>query len=1054
MYTRKISGYRALLAVLVALIISGSIGAARISAQTTKATVLGTVKDEGGSIIPGATVKVKSLENGLSRDVVADEEGRYRVSELLPGNYEVRCEHSGFGAEVRTGIILTVGREAVVDLILKVGDVKEEAVVKADAAQVETNSSDVSYLVNQRQIQDLPLNGRDVLQLATLINGVVTTAPNAADPTEIGPGRTLLSVNGARINGNAYFLDGTETVDGFGNSPGGLGGGFLGVDALQEFEVLTANYSAEYGQGGGAIINAVTKSGTNSFHGTGYEFLRNSALDARNFFNADKLSFKRNQFGGSAGGPIIKNKTFFFVNYEGLRQSEGGSGIFFVPSPAARLGNLTTGHVNIPASTMPYVNLYPAGNGPIDGDTQVYRRDFPSVVGENFFVTRIDHKLTDKHSLFGRYTFDDSTASQLSGVITNLNLANRNQFVTLEEQWIASPRALNTVRFGFSRSNFADQIGFSNPAAENLSFIPGHPMGAFSVSGVSPLRGALEAGEHYLLNTYEVSDQFIYNVGAHSLKFGGLVRRFQLNADSPLVPDGLFLYFGGLPSFLSGQPALEYASPPGASYYRGIRQSLFGFYVQDDWKVRSNLTLNLGLRYEPISTPSEANNQLANLRVLTDPAPTLGAPFIKNPSKHNFGPRAGFAWDPWGDGKWSVRGGFGVFYSAILPMQYRFEISNEPPYASLNLFPAIFPDGYSQNINNPIPLPALLWAMQYNAKQPTIYQWNLSLQHQFGESMVVTVGYVGSRGNHLETGMNVNLNQDFTLVNGQKFFTPGGQTLNPNFSAITYVDFNADSWYHGLQLSATKRYSHGIQFQASYTYAKSLDTASETDTVYQSSFGASAQDPFNLPADKGLSAFDVRHNFVANVVWDLPFGPGHKLGANATGGFRKLIEGWQASGIFNARSGFPFSVGLGMDQAGSGTNNSASQRPNVAPGHSYSSDITGNPNGYVDPAGFVLQPAGFYGNAGRDTLVGPGLWVFDFSLVKRTSITERLKTEFRFEAFNIFNHTNFANPNNANLVVFSGVDAQGNGVVPQNFGQLTSTATSSRQLQFGLKFIW
>jgi hypothetical protein len=1043
------------LALIASLVFSPIYLTRVVSGQTTRATVLGIVKDEKGASISKSKVAVKNVDTGLTREAAADDEGRYRVSELPPGIYEVRAEHQGFAPELRSGIDLTVGRDAVVDFTLKVGGVQESAIIVGDAPLIDTTSSAVGFLVNTKQIEELPLNGRDVLQLATLNNGVISTGATAVGQAETGPGRTLLSVNGGRIDFNTYYLDGTQAVDGFGNSPGGLGGGFLGVDALREFEVLTSNYSAEYAQAGGAVINAVTKSGTNDIHGTAFEFLRNSALDARNFFNANKLPFKRNQFGGSVGGPIVKNKTFFFANYEGLRRSEESSGIFFVPSPAARAGKLTTGQIAIPASVVSYVNLYPAGNGPIQGDTQVFRRDANATANEDFFVTRIDHTISPKHSMFGRYEFDGSSLGQPSGVITNQNLANRNQFVTLEEQWLISPRALNTIRAGYSRGNFGYVTAFDEPVDSSLGFIPGHPMGAFNLGGVSPLRGALEANERYVLNTPEVSDQLIYNRGSHSLKIGGVIRRYQLNADSPLLPDGIFLYFGGLGSFLAGKPGIELAAQPGTNFYRGIRETLFGLYVQDDWKVRSNLTLNLGLRYEPTSTPNEANGKLANLRAATDAKPTVGEPFILNPSKHNFAPRVGFAWDVTGSGKWSVRAGFGAFYAEILPMKYRFEMSNQPPFANLLFLPGIFPNGFQVSVNNPIPAPGLLWFMQNKAEQPTVYQWNFNVQHQVGDSLTLTAGYVGSRGVHLSTGGEINIRTDSQIVNGQKFFpASGGTKLNPHFGMMQFLAFRADSKYNGLQLSATKRYSHGVLVQAQYTFSRSIDDASSNDSVFQSQFGSSPQDPFNIAGERGLSSFDIRHNFVANLLWDLPIGPSHSLGGSSKGFEGKLLGGWQLGGILSVRSGFPFTLGLGIDRARNGISNVQSQRPNVVPGRSASSSLTGNPNGFVDSTAFQLQPEGFYGNLGRNTEIGPGLRSLDFAVQKKTSITERLKTEFRFEAFNITNHTNFANPLATNLVIFDSVNPNGTGHVPQNFGQLTATATSSRQLQFGLKFIW
>ncbi|HET9533003.1 MAG TPA: TonB-dependent receptor, partial [Blastocatellia bacterium] len=790
--------------------------------------------------------------------------------------------------------------------------------------------------------------------------------------------------------------------------------------------------------------------------------------DARNFFNAEKLPFKRNQFGGSLGGPILQNSTFFFFNYEGLRRREGTSTIFNVPSPAAREGRLTTGQVMINPRVRPYLALYPLPNGAISGDTGIYRRDFDERTNEDFVTARIDHKIGDKHSIFGRYTFDDSDLRKVSSVIIDQVLASRNQFFTFEEQTVFTPRALNSVRLGFSRTNFASQFPFIVPVAPELTFVPGQPMGAFSLQGISELRPALAAPRSFVLNTYEINDQFIYNRGAHSLKLGGLVRWYQMNADSALVPDGVYVYGGGLAPFLRGTPQVLFVPSPGTDFYRNIRQMLFGFYVQDDWKVRPNLTLNLGLRYEPISTPDEATGRVANLRNFTDPVPTVGDPFIDNPSKRNFGPRIGFAYDPSGEGTWAIRGGAGVFYAAIRPMQYRFAMSNQPPFTRLVVLPGVnfatgesfFPDSYRLFINSPLPFPGLLWLMEHDAEQPTVYQWNANVQRQVTKDFVVSAGYVGSRGVHLLTNATSNVRTDFQIVNGQKFYPDiGGGTqaarFNPAFGAMQLLAFNGDSYYHGLQLLATKRYSSGLQFQAAYTYSKSIDVGSATESVFTNgASGGDFQDPLAPGLDKALSDFDNRHNFVANFLWDLPLGKGRAVGGGVTGVADKLISGWSAGGIVNLRSGFPFSLALGFDRARNGIDNVQSQRPNVAPGRDYDSAITGDPNRFVDPTAFELQPAGFYGNAGRNALEGPDLRVFDFSLIKRTPITERVNTEFRAEVFNIFNHTNFSPPDAASRVIFNGVDAAGRGVVPASFGQLTRTSTSSRQIQFGLKIIW
>ncbi len=1039
------------------------------TAQTTKATVLGTVTDEKGAVVTKAKIIVKNLDTNLVRETTSDEAGRYRIPELAVGQYEVTGEGQGFRAQVHRGIELTVGREVVVDFTLRVGNVQDRVVIEGDATLVETTSSAVKYLVNRRQIEELPLNGRDVLQLATLQNGVVSTTSIGDTQENVGPGTTRLIVNGSRLDSNIYYLDGTDTTDAFGYSPGGMGGGFLGVDALQEFQVLTSSYSAEFGVGGGAIVNAVTKSGSNEFHGTAFEFLRHSALDARNFFNAQKLPFKRNQFGGSLGGPLIKDRTFFFFNYEGLRRREGISNIYIVPSPAARAGNLTTGQITVAQSVLPYLALYPLPNGPISGDTGTFRRDVNESTNEDFFTVRLDHKLTDKHSLFGRYTFDDSDLRKAAdtSVILDQVLTSRNQYVTLEGQSVFSARAVNTLRFSFSRNNFASDFPFIVPVPASLSFVPGQPMGAFSLQGLSSLRDSLAAPRRFVLNNFEISNQFIYNRGAHALKFGGLAHRYQLNADSTLVPDGVYVYGGGVRPFLTATPLVLFVPFPGTNFYRGIRQTLFGFYVQDDWKARPNLTINLGLRYEPISSPTEVNGKVANLRNFTDRATTPGDPFIENPSKRSFAPRLGFAWDPSGDGKWSVRAGFGVFNASLRPMQYRFAMSNQPPFGRLVVLPGInfqtgasfFPNSYSLFINNPLPNPELLWIMQFEAKQPTVYRWNLNLERELSKNLIVSAGYVGSRGIHLLTNASSNVRIDFQIVNGQRFYPQIGSTqaarFNPNFGAMQIVAFNGDSYYNGLQFSATKRYSSGLQFQMTYTFSKSIDVGSATESVFTNgATGGDFQDPLAPGTDKSLSDFDIRHNFVGNFLWELPFGKGRKYGGSLSGAAGKIVSGWGFGGILNLRSGFPFVVTLGFDRARNGIDNVQSQRPDLAPGRTSASAITGDPNRYVDPTAFQLQPAGFYGNLGRNTLKGPNLRSFDFSILKKTAITERINTELRVEFFNVFNITNFSPPNATSRVVFNAADSSGRGVVPGNFGQLTRTSVNSRQIQFGLKIRW
>jgi outer membrane receptor protein involved in Fe transport len=1034
------------------------------AAQTTKATILGAVHDEQGNVVSKAKITAKNLDTGIPRDTTTDMEGRYRLSELPLGRYEISVQREGFRLVVQQGIELSVGREAVIDFKLNVGNVTEKVVINQDASLVDTTNSALGNLVNTRQIEQLPLNGRDVLQLATLENGVISTTGTTGLQSDVGPGTTRLAINGGRLEFNAFLLDGTETADAFGYSPGGLGGGFLGVDALREFQVLTSNYSAEFGHAGGAVINAVTKSGTNMIHGTAFEFLRNRELDSRNFFdrNPNKLPFQRNQFGGSLGGPVIKDRAFLFGSFEGLRRRQGVPSIFSVPSPAAKQGNLTSGTVPVAPSVMPYLALYPNPNGPITGDTGIFTRNFKERTNEDFFTVRADYKLGGGQSLAGRYTIDDSDLTKVGGLIQNLVLNNRNQYVSLEEQAIVGSRGVNSLRGTYNRSNFNSDYRFVDlngnvinlPAS--LGFIPGQRMGGFSIGGVAALRELLSDTRSFVLNQFEVNDQFIYNVGAHSIKIGGSVRRYQLNGDSATLRDGAFFFGqGGFAQFLSGRPDFLFATVPGTDFTRGIRQSLFSLYLQDDWRATRRLTLNLGVRYEPISTPTDNNGKVANLRNITDAAPTKGDPFIDNPSYTNVAPRVGLAYDVFGDGKTSLRAAAGVFYSAILPMRYRFEMSNQPPFAQLSVFIGAFPTAFT----NPVfVVPAgVIAPIEFDAEQPTIYQWNLNIQRELGRDLVLSAGYVGSRGVNLETRYSLNVRKDFQIVNGQKFFPPGvnGPKVNPNFASLNLHDFSADSYYHALQLNLTKRFSYGLQFETAYTLSKSIDTASATESVFSNgALGSFRQDPFDSRGQRGLSDFDTRNNFVANFLYDLPFGKGQRYGGSIDGVAGKLIGGWSTGGIVNLRSGFPFNVSLGFDRVGSGIDNPQYLRPNLAPGKKIEDAITGDPSAFVDPSFFQLQPAGFYGNSPRNALRGPNLKTFDMTLTKRTAITERLRTEFRFEAFNLFNRANFAPPNAVNRVIYTNVDANGNPVLNPTFGQLTNTAAFERQLQFGLKLLW
>ena len=1039
-------------------------------AQTISGTIFGNVTDPSGAVVPGVTITIKNLDTGTTRTILTDGEGRYRVTALPVGSYEVKAAREGFGEALRTGIELTVGREASVDFQLQVGQLNEQIRVSSEAPLIDQTRPAITALVNERTIREYPLNGRDLFQLTTLQTGVTNTAGITASSIgssaiDTGPGTTKIAVNGARITANNFLLDGSIVNDAFNNTPGGVTGNFTGVDTLREFEILTNTYSAEYAVGGGAIVNAVTKSGTNQFHGTVFEFLRNSALDARNFFDTgDVPPFKRNQFGGSIGGPIKTNKTFFFGSYEGMRQNLGVSRRFAVPTAAKRA-------IAAP-SVKPYVDLYPLPNGPeLGGGTAFYIRNATDNAVDNFFTMRVDHQFSAKDSIFARYSFDDSNVDQATQLIQNEVTAGRNQYVTIGEDHIFSPRLLNTFRFGYNRSFIRGDTPYAVDIPASLSWIPGQPLGTFfGINEIAPLGNNLFTPRFFAYNHFEFTDSLSIIRGTHSIKTGFSFRRIQLNAASNQFQQGVYFYQGlppnpffpqglsSLDAFLFGLPAIFIAPQPGADFYRGIRQSIVGTYVQDDWQVNGKLTLNLGLRYEVFTVPTEVNGKVANLRNLTDPTTTVGEPFFNNPSKKNFAPRVGFAYVPFSDGKTSIRGGYGIYDMPILPYLYRFEISGQPPFAGLAFvggpppvfFPAPFPNAFSVITSSQLPLPPSVNTIDFNPERTYMQQYNMNVQREVMGNLVVTVGYIGSRGVHLGRKNSVNQRTDFTFVNGRKFFPelppgvpPQAEFLNPNFGAIRLNTFDGVSSYNALQFRVEKRLSRGLEFQSSYTWGKALDDASGTESEFANVQGGSrVQDPLDRRAEHGRAAFDVRQTFIMGATYEIP--TIHKF----TGVTDKVLNGWELTGLLTTRSGFPFNAVIGFDRARDASPDNIAQRPDIVSGRTYASAITGDPNHYIDASAFTLAPAGMYGNEGRNVLDGPGLATFDLGIFKNTKIGENVSIQFRTEVFNLFNRANFAIPDN--LVVFTSES----GNVPGNFGIITRTTTTSRQLQFGLKFIF
>jgi outer membrane receptor protein involved in Fe transport len=1025
--------------------------------QGANATLLGTVTDVSGAVVPDASVQVTNVDTGVSQTVKTDSQGRYTVVDLIVGNYEVRASAPGFQTVVRTGITTTVGSQLVVDVALSPGQQQQTVTVQAEASQVDVVSSTLSSVVEQKQIADLPLNGRNFTDLIALAPGI-TTGNGVGAPAG---GANLLygleanfSVSGARAEGQAYLLDDVD-IQGFWAHGSGSGvlGTTLGIEAIAEFEVLTNTYSAQFG-GNGAVVNTASKSGTNSFHGSAYEFFRNSDLDARNFFDGSSVpAFRQNQFGGSIGGPIKKDKLFFFFNDEELRKSQGSTVPTFIPDanmlkglvPCSLAPNIACANglanVGVSAVTAPILALYPATTA-VSPTGILEVPEVASQTGdENYLLTRIDYTMDEKNSFFVRYVHDGaSTVLPFLGSPVPPRWPEQgitgNHFATVEWRHIISPNVVNLARFSFTRTKEADNEVNLDPTPA-LNFYPsGHQNGGVSITGLSALGTSIFAPLSQVQNKFPMADDIIWNKGSHSFKFGGLFSRVQSNFTQDGWWGGSYT-FTSIPNFLEGHPFLFIGPiPPYTDSTRDFREDEVDGYAQDEWKATSKLTVNIGVRYEFITNPT---TDLQPLNAILNPPFGTFVPvthvFASNPSTHNWDPRLGLAFDPFKDHKTSIRVGAGIFYDPIRARTYAsgyyfnkpYELAFELPAPP---FPNPFATGYS--------IPSEIVGIDYNIHDtPHMYQWNMNIQRELFAATVLTVGYVGSRGLHLYEGRDINPVEP-TIVNGVSYFghlSPTGAIVsnpreNPALGALSSEAPVGDSHYNSLQVGLNRRFSHGLQGQLSYTWSKCIDNTSGTSGLEG---GAPWTDPLAGNYDEGRCQFDRSQFVKLSSVYSFPFKG------------NVLVSGWQLSGDFTYSSGAPWNVILDFDQAGNG--NSAEERPNIISGVN---PIIGNVKHYANPAAFSVPAVGTLGNLQRDYLSGPGLVNTDFALLKDTRIHEQVRLQFRAEFFNIFNHANFGLPNGT---AFSqGPD--GTGIPNSTFGQITYTTTTARQIQFALKLLF
>ena len=1027
--------------------------------QAATASISGRVTDATGAAVPEAPVTIKNVATSASQTVNTDMSGRYSVPDLAIGTYEITAMKSGFRTAVRSGITLTVGSAPVVDIQLAVGETTESVDVSASSAQVETTSAAVSSLVNQTQMRELPLNGRDFEQLILLAPGVATyPAGGSSALTSVA---NAYSISGTRPEGYANMLDGEDMLNWWQRNAGAnVTGTSLGIEAIAEFQTLTGTYGAQYGGNGGAI-NAVSKSGTNNFHGSAYEFFRNSALDARGFFDgASPPPFRRNQFGGSMGGPIKRNKIFFFANYEGIQQVLDSTYVNFVPSAAFHQGFVNGVQSPINPASAAMLALYPLPQTLLPGNPNegTYTVVGPQQSPENFFLARIDYNISEKDSLFGRYQFDfgDRTTYGGLGLWPTYDVTH-NQFLTLGERHIFSPNLVNQFTASYSRPVTSETQPTTHDALQ--VFTPARQDVYITMpNGISPLGSSFINPFQYLENKFTEKDDVTWIRGAHTISMGLSVRRDQLNPTAYTYWNGDYI-FTSLQNFLGGIP-YEFVGAPngGTNAYRGIRTISLNPYIQDDWRVNKRLTLNIGLRYSWESNPVEVNNLLHNVvgPPFGDTFQNVSHAFVTNPSNRNFDPRVGLAWDVFGDHKTSVRAGFGIFHDVFQTYTFSSAYTSNPPFLTYNQFFG------TSDPNFPVPFqgggaPPLLSQTNgtyYGIHQtPYALEYSASIQRELPKNTLLTVGYVGTRGIHLLAFHDFNAPVP-TIVNGVMTFaslqsvpvtpaTPFGLEAvqnprpSPALGALDMLDTSSYSSYNGLQVGLEHKMSANLVFQVAYTWSHCIDSAYTYGGLGGNNVTSAVTNPYDWNADKGNCGYDLRQSLSLNAVYVLPFKG------------NRFKEGWQFTGIESWHTGVPFSLGEG-DQAFLG-NNFDNPRPNVIAGcNLYANQSVQQ---WYNPACFTSSAYGTVGNLGRNSLVGPGYVDTDFGVLKNTRINERFNLQFRAELFNIFNHANFNLPA---LTAFNAGSATTGyvGTPSTTAGQITSIVGNARQTQFSLKLVF
>ena len=1053
-----------------------------LSAQTFRGTILGTVTDPSGAVISGAKVTVRNTATGLERVTQTTSDGTFNVPELPIGSYSVAVSQSGFQTFVANGVAVTVAAEKRVDATLKTGQVAEQVVVSAESLpQVDTTTNELGGTLTAHTIENLPVNGRDYTKLIYLNPGISGSPDQITDsPGSFGE----FSMNGSRGRSNNFLLDGTDMNDGYRNDPSINEAGVFGdpatilpIDAVAELRVLS-NYEPEYGRNSGAIINIVTKSGTNGLHGTALEYFRSNKLDARNYFNFapnPKSSFHNNQFGGSLGGPIVKDKTFFFLDYEGQRETGGLNSLNCVPDPAvisATEASIVSGGGTVSPTMTALLNRNPwpvpniAGaasdasgcTSPNLSTTTNFRNSIDSV------IAKIDHNFNARNMLTGRYYFGNSDQSfplalQGGGVLPGYNTSTptRVQLVSLSYVKIVNAQQVNEARLGWNRfaEGFFPQDQSFNPASIGMDTgvsaynfgLPHISVGNFSVLGAaaSVPRQRVDQNWHFI-------DNYSWNRGRHAIKFGYEFRRTTIanivdtNFRGKLSFDDLKFFLEGIPS--GGSQAQGYTNRHGF-------ENSHGFYVQDSFRWTNRLTVNFGTRWDYFGVVGEKNNLFYRFDPVTDSTVQVGTNGISglyNPDHNNFAPRVSFAYDLTGKGKTVVRAGWGVFYDAFSQdfflghLPYNCVFCPGPTYAGIGPAAISFASATSGPIvpGSPVYVSAAplsdFFAADPNIRTPYTQNWNLNLQQQVASRIVLQIGYVGSKGTKLFRFRDINQPSQAAitaadLASGVSSY--GVPRPFPNFFYINQEESTAGSVYHALQTSLRVDNWHGLQSQVNYVWSHAIDNASDGED-----FVPNASQPENslFPGfERANSNFDIRQRFSWNFVYSLPTWKGR---------YAKLTDGWGFDGVLNLQTGQPFNLNYNFEGDYSGAGEGFDRPDIVAP-----VQYGGLPGSFLNLASFsvpctlaggtadtnCVPGTRHFGTLGRNSLLGPNFRELNFSVFKNTALGERATLQLRAEFFNILNHPNFSSPLLPNFIADpanNGLDATGRGV-----GFLPLTAT-------------